>query len=376
MKKYFYLYFFEIELLLLIIQIFFFILFFIKYNTEHLIKKYVLKRSNSIITYNTTYNSFNKKIERNDTNIKLPSNPPKPKLPPRTIIEKKEEYPPNENDIINTDVDIDKKKEAISKIRNLIQKKIQIKLFNNWYNISKKNINNDNINNPNNDNIENPNNDKINDPNNINIDINTNNDDENNLPNDSVYKTLKEIKDKKTYFKNPWFFLKNQMISFSIFITNDYNIYILKLSLFLFYINLIIYLNNLYNLFADNKTCEDDKYEFRIEKFFLSSIIPILLALFLRQLITTQNYIFKILEIKKEKSLIDQFKNIYNKLILIYFLIIFIFLIINMIISIERYNDCEGKLYYELYDLLLQFLFGTFFNFLIVVCYLLIKSIF
>ena len=91
----------------------------------------------------------------------------------------------------------------------------------------------------------------------------------------------------------------------------------------------------------------------------------------LRQLVITQNSIYRIL---KDKSLTNNFKNICNKLIIIYFCVILIFLIINFIISNERYHDCQGKLYYEIYDFLLEFLFGTFLNFIIVIIYILIKT--
>ena len=375
MDKYFYFYFFEIEIILLIIQILLFILFLLKYDTDYLIKKYNLKRSFTYSTEcKTLNNSYNKYAERKNTYQKsdIMPNPTNKNKPPRHIIYKLESIEKSNYD------------KMINILNNLKKKSNQKKFLNNLKTVKKDKIkeeekidqnpiNNNDINIEINDNNNN-NNDIHNDINNIENNTNDNNNDNNFLINDSFFQYIHEIKkNKKISFAHLVFYLKNLMVLFSIFINNDYNIYILKLSLFIFYINSIIYLNNLYNFIDDIKTCEQYSYKFRVFKIIISSIVPLLLFFLLRQLVTTQNSIYRIL---KDKSLTNNFKNICNKLIIVYFCVIFIFLIINFIISFERYDDCKGKLYYELYDFLIEFIFGTILNFIIVVVYFLIRFLF
>ena len=362
MDKYFYLYFFEIELILLIIQIFLFILFLLKYDTDYLIKKYKLKRkfthSTEDKTLNNSYNK-NSEIKNNHQKSEILPNPTKKNKPPRNKI-----Y--NLENIEKSNFD-----KMVSILNNFKKKDFQQIFLNNLKSVEKKKIEEKNEKKPiNNDDIK----IDINNDNNINNNENNTNDnsnDENFLLNDSFYQYLDEINKNKISFKHLNFYLKNLMVLVSVFINNDYNIYILKLSLFIFYLNSIIYINNLYNFIDDIKTCEQYSYKFRIAKFFISSIVPLILFFLLRQLVITQNSFYRIL---KEKSSTTHFKNIYNKLIIVYFCVVFVFLIINFIISIERYHDCQGKLYYEIYDFLLEFLFGTFLNFIIVIIYILIKS--
>ena len=82
MAKYFYYYFFEIEILLLIFQIFLFILFLLKYDTNYLIKKYKLKRkfthSTEDKTLNNSYNK-NSEIKNNYQKSEILPNPTKKK---------------------------------------------------------------------------------------------------------------------------------------------------------------------------------------------------------------------------------------------------------------------------------------------------------
>ena len=363
MGKYFYYYFFEIEIILLIVQIILFILFLKKYDIDYLIKKYKLKRNFTNSTECKTLNNSNNKIaERKSSYQKseiLP-NPTKKNKPPRYKIYNLESIEKSNYD------------KMISILNNLKKKNNQQIFLNNLKSIEKdkkkeEKIEKDPIIN---DDIK----IDINNDNNINNNennTNENSNDEKFLLNDSFYQYIDEIKKDKISFSHLGFYLKNLIVLVSVFIKNDYNIYILKLSLFFFYLNSIIYANNLYNFIDDIKICEEYSYKYRFLKLFISSIISLLLFFLLRQLVMTQNSFYRIL---KEKSSTTHFKNIYNKLIIVYFCIVFIFLIINFIISFERYHDCKGKLYYELYDFLLEILFGTFLNFLIVIIYILIRS--
>ena len=366
MKNYFYLYFFEIELLLFIIQIVFLILYLCKYNINYLIKKYIrssLSREYIIIKKNNSFD-FQKKSN-------LLPNPVKMNRPPR-----KKKFD-NENLIYNN-------KNNLEKLINACNKKFYKILFENLKNKKKSTI------------ILSTNSTNSNKSSKINTtynnfknkkDFETNED--NSLVN--LINGKKKIKsDKRLYYKhdnffldidnvytskknnckNILFYLKNKIIIFSIFIINDYNIYILKLSAFLFYLNSIFYINNIYNFFKDFTPCGLDKYEFKSLKFFLSSIFSLLITLFLRHFIITQKSLYLVI---KKRIGTSQIRFFYSKSIIVYFCLIFIFLIINFIVSIERYDECEGKLYYEIYDFLLELLFGLFLNIIIAIIVALIE---
>ena len=219
MDKYFYLYFFEIEIILLIVQIILFILFLLKYDTDYLIKKYNLKRSFTHSTEcKTLNNSYNKYAERKNTYQKsdIMPNPTNKNKPPRHIIYKLESIEKSNFDkMIN--------------ILNNLKKKINQQKFLNNLKTGKKDkkkeeekidqnpINNNDINIVINDN-DNNNNDIHNDINNIENNTNDNNNDDNFLINDSFFQYIHEIKkNKKISFAHLVFYLKNLMVLVSIF---------------------------------------------------------------------------------------------------------------------------------------------------------------
>jgi hypothetical protein len=363
MKNYFYLYFFEIEVLLFVIQIVIFIFYLCLYNINYLITKYIRSSKNQEYIIIKKNNSFN--IQEKDILKKynLLPNPTKMNRPPR-----KKKFD-NENLIYNN-------KDNLIKLINACNKNFYKNLFENLKNKKKSTIilsTNSTIKstriNTTFNNFKNKKEFETNESNSL----------------DNLIRGKNKIKsDNRLYYNHDNFFyeidyvytsknldckvllfyLKNMIIIFSVFIINDYNIYILKLSAFLFYLNSIFYINNIYNFFKDFTPCELDYYEFKAGKFFITTIFSLLIIFFLRHFIITQKSLYLVI---KNKIGTKRIRFFYSKSILVYFVLIFIFLIINFIVSIERYDNCEGKLYYEIYDFLLQLLFGLFLNIITVI---------
>ena len=136
------------------------------------------------------------------------------------------------------------------------------------------------------------------------------------------------IYDKRTYFQYYWALLKKkQLILFTFLPANDYNLYSLKISLFLLSFSLYFTING---FFFDDKTMhkihkENGKFNllFQIPQILYSSVISIIINMLLKMLSLSEN---NILILKKEKNSNEAIKNgkKIEKCIIIKFIIFFI----------------------------------------------------
>ena len=135
--------------------------------------------------------------------------------------------------------------------------------------------------------------------------------------------------DKRTYFQYYWSLLKKKhLILFTIVPTNDYNLYSLKIALFLLSISLYFTINGFF--FSDetmHKISEDNgKFDFiyQIPQILYSTIISAIINFLLKILSLSEK---NILSIKKEKDITKAKINSKNirKCIIIKFVIFFIF---------------------------------------------------
>ncbi len=136
------------------------------------------------------------------------------------------------------------------------------------------------------------------------------------------------------------FFIKKYVPFINIFIFNDLNIYIIKLSLFLFWLNLLIFLNIIFQFIVcgyHNKCNENDSYykKLKLVKIFFSSILSIIILFQLDLLCFTDNNLQKVLNNKMKKK---KFVKIYKIRFLIYYIFLFIFYILIMCFSYKRYD--------------------------------------
>ncbi len=135
------------------------------------------------------------------------------------------------------------------------------------------------------------------------------------------------------------YFIKKYVPFINIFIFNDLNLYIIKLSLFLFWLNLLIFLNI---IFDDNKFEKYD-YKFWIFKQICVPILSIIILFLLDLLCFTDNNLQKVLNNKMKKK---KFVKIYKIRFSIYYIFMFIFYILIMYFSHKRYkNDIDNFVY-------------------------------
>ena len=138
-------------------------------------------------------------------------------------------------------------------------------------------------------------------------------------------------------------FLKKYVPFINIYIFNDLNIYILKLSLFLFWLNLLFFFNIIFQYLYKNHNylCEDYNHlsfkKLNVLKLFFSSILSIIFLFFLDLLCFTDYNIYKVLinEINKKK-----FINYCRIKFSIYYILMLIFYILIMYLSYKRYDKC------------------------------------
>ena len=128
------------------------------------------------------------------------------------------------------------------------------------------------------------------------------------------------------------YFIKKYVPFINIFIFNDLNLYIIKLSLFLFWLNLLIFLNI---IFDDNKFEKYD-YKFWIFKQICVPILSIIILFLLDLLCFTDNNLQKVLNNKMKKK---KFVKIYKIRFSIYYIFMFIFYILSMYFSHKRYKN-------------------------------------
>ena len=230
-------YIFFITLILSIFQIIILILFIFIYDLDFLLNKYRQRKQVLILKKNSAFNSFDfLKTTQSNKLLNSSSNPPiRGNVDPRTKIKNNEDI----NDI------------NVSHHTNIM------------------NNNNLNNNNENNEISEN----EISIISNIenNSSINNNNRKHNFhsfIQNNSLLKENENIyyfnKNYKNNLKNKnsvCYFLKKYVPFINIFIFNDLNIYIIKLSLFLFWLNLLIFFNIIFQFifYGYYNVCEDDE---------------------------------------------------------------------------------------------------------------------
>ena len=164
-----------------------------------------------------------------------------------------------------------------------------------------------------------------------NIDITKLNDQE---INDLKYEIALKI-DKRTYFEYYWSLLKKKhLILFTFWPTNDYNLYTIKVSLFLLSFGLYISINGFF--FSDDtmhKLYEDKgKYNiiYRIPQILFSTIISAVINVLLKKLSLTEANILSIKEEKDNQKMLEKSKSI-KKCLRIKFIIYFALSILFML---------------------------------------------
>ena len=174
---------------------------------------------------------------------------------------------------------------------------------------------------------------KIKDEKNVyeNIDIKKLNDQE---INDLKYEIALKI-DKRSYFEYYWSLLKKKhLILFTFWHSNDYNIYTIKVSLFLLSFELYISINGFF--FSDDtmhKLYEDKgKYNilYRIPQILFSTIISAVINVLLKKLSLTEANLLSIKEEKDDQKILEKSKSI-KKCLRIKFIIYFIISILFML---------------------------------------------
>ena len=145
--------------------------------------------------------------------------------------------------------------------------------------------------------------------------------------NNLKYKLAIKI-DKRTYFQYYWSLLKKkQLILFTFLPTNDYNLFSLKLALFLLSFSLYFTINGFF--FTDNTMhkayLDNGDYDliFRIPQIFYSSVISSVINMILKLLSLSEKNILSLKQEKNIKSLILKSKRI-NSCIIIKFIIFFL----------------------------------------------------
>ena len=164
-----------------------------------------------------------------------------------------------------------------------------------------------------------------------NIDIKKLNDQE---INDLKYEIALKI-DKRSYFEYYWSLLKKKhLILFTFWHSNDYNIYTVKVSLFLLSFELYISINGFF--FSDDtmhKLYEDKgKYNilYRIPQILFSTIISAVINVLLKKLSLTEANLLSIKEEKDDQKILEKSKSI-KKCLRIKFIIYFIISILFML---------------------------------------------
>ena len=293
-------------LILYIFQIIILILFITKYNVDYLLYKYRPRKTKSIITNvtqkkNENFHSFD--CPKNSKDINL--NPPKKNnKPPREMYKKKE-------DMLLENVEESKNtKEKNNKLDNITEK------INETY---KKNKNESNIS----SNIEK---EKSNNlihktftinylDSSINLTNNLNSENSNLLNYKYKYnRHFINFKNNEKILTIKYYYIR-YVPFISIFYYNDLNIYIIKLSLFIFWLNLHFFLNICFHKFL----------------LLFSYLLPIIL-IFILQLITLTDYnLYNLLNHGRSKEAINNFKKKYKLFFMIYFIFIFISFLIEML---------------------------------------------
>ena len=164
-----------------------------------------------------------------------------------------------------------------------------------------------------------------------NLDINKLNDQE---INDLSYENALKI-DKRTYLQYYWSLLKKKhLILFTFWPANDYNIYMIKISLFCLSFGLYFTINGFF--FTDDtmhKLYEDKgKYNivYRIPQIFFSTIISAIINVLLKTLSLTEKSILSVKQEKDIKNKLEKSKSIQRNLkfkFLIYFILSIVFML-------------------------------------------------
>ena len=139
--------------------------------------------------------------------------------------------------------------------------------------------------------------------------------------------------DKRTYFEYYWSLLKKkQLILFTFFPTNDYNLISIKICLFLLSFSLYLTINGfffsdetMHKIYIDNG---EFNIIYQLPQIFYSSIVPAVINMILKHLSLSEKSIIEIKQEKNFKILLDFSKKIRNSLLIKFIL----FFILNFIL--------------------------------------------
>ena len=296
-----------------ILQLIILIFFIFKFNIKYLLNEY-LPKSNENENLNNNSNNNPNNLETRPSNSNSNSNPPKKG---RDIIKVNEDnllLVKNKNESNNNTINFDNFKISINKSYRKCYES-----FNGDDIFVTSNINTNSVINS--------------------SQIIANPDNNQSINNEHILKYKKNLKSTHPVC----YFLKKYVPFINIFILYDLNIYIIKLSLFLLWLNLLFFFNIIIQYFCkkDNELCDDyinlSFKKLNVYKLTFSPNLSFIFILLLNFLCFTDQNLYKVLinKIKKEK-----FVKKYRIIFLIYYILVVIFYLLNMFFAYKRYNKC------------------------------------